>query len=81
MTMEDLEITSQDIPGWLVASDERVTVAIDINLTEDLRSKKELQENLSIEFRTFRKDELVWRSQTASSLQDRLQHEGINDRN
>ncbi|MEX2590332.1 MAG: class I tRNA ligase family protein, partial [Chitinophagales bacterium] len=32
----EVEITSEDIPGWLVASDEGVTVALDINLTDDL---------------------------------------------
>jgi isoleucyl-tRNA synthetase len=34
---EDVEILSEDIPGWLVASEGAITVALDINVTEDLR--------------------------------------------
>lgn len=37
LTLEDVEITSQDIPGWLVASEEGLTVALDITITEELR--------------------------------------------
>jgi len=33
----DVEIISQDIPGWLVASDGNLTVALDITVTDDLR--------------------------------------------
>jgi isoleucyl-tRNA synthetase len=34
---EDLEILSEDIPGWLVAIDDNITVALDITVTDDLR--------------------------------------------
>jgi len=34
---DDLEILSEDIPGWLVASDSNITVALDITVTDDLR--------------------------------------------
>ena len=34
---EDLEILSEDIPGWLVASDDNIIVALDITVTDDLR--------------------------------------------
>lgn len=37
MTLEDFEITSDDMPGWLVASEGQVTVALDITVTEELR--------------------------------------------
>ena len=37
LSLEDLEIAFQDIPGWLVASDSELTVALDITITEDLR--------------------------------------------
>jgi isoleucyl-tRNA synthetase len=37
LTPEDVEITSEDIPGWLVASEGRLTVALDITLTEELK--------------------------------------------
>ncbi|MGB0982222.1 MAG: class I tRNA ligase family protein, partial [Winogradskyella sp.] len=35
--LEDVEITSQDIEGWLVANDGALTVALDVTITEDLR--------------------------------------------
>ncbi|MFI3261472.1 MAG: isoleucine--tRNA ligase [Rikenellaceae bacterium] len=37
--LEDFEISSEDIPGWLVASEGKLTVALDINVTEDLRKE------------------------------------------
>ena len=37
--MEDVEITSEDMPGWLVASEGKLTVALDINLTDELRQE------------------------------------------
>ena len=33
----EVEIISEDIPGWLVANEGRLTVALDITVTEDLR--------------------------------------------
>ncbi len=33
---EDIEIMSEDIPGWLVSHDGNLTVALDINITEEL---------------------------------------------
>jgi len=36
ISREDVEIISHEIEGWLVESDEKVTVAIDTELTEDL---------------------------------------------
>jgi len=35
----DVEIISEDIPGWLVANDGPITVALDINITEELRQE------------------------------------------
>ncbi|MDY3090140.1 MAG: isoleucine--tRNA ligase [Porphyromonas sp.] len=34
---EDVEIYSEDIPGWLVANDGKLTVALDITVTDSLR--------------------------------------------
>jgi isoleucyl-tRNA synthetase len=34
---EDVEIHSEDIPGWLVANEGKFTVALDITLTEELK--------------------------------------------
>jgi len=39
LTLEDVEIVSEDIPGWLVANEGFITVALDINITEGLRQE------------------------------------------
>ncbi|MEY4041366.1 MAG: isoleucine--tRNA ligase [Bacteroidia bacterium] len=36
LQMEDVEIVTQDMPGWLVASENGTTVALDITITESL---------------------------------------------
>ena len=36
---QDVEIISEDIPGWLVANEGRLTVALDIIVTEELRKE------------------------------------------
>ncbi|MBO7312016.1 MAG: class I tRNA ligase family protein, partial [Alistipes sp.] len=36
-TATDFEITSEDMPGWLVASEGKLTVALDITITDELR--------------------------------------------
>jgi isoleucyl-tRNA synthetase len=36
-TAADFEITSEDMPGWLVASEGKLTVALDITITEELK--------------------------------------------
>ena len=36
ISLDDLEITTEDIPGWQVASDGAITVALDITLNEAL---------------------------------------------
>lgn len=40
----DVEIQTEDIPGWLVASYGGITVALDINLTDDLRNEGNARE-------------------------------------
>ena len=37
--LQDVEISSKDIAGWLVANEGSYTVALDINITEDLRKE------------------------------------------
>jgi len=37
LSLEDVEISSEDIPGWSVASENGITVALDVTITEDLR--------------------------------------------
>ncbi len=39
LTLEDVEILSEDIPGWLVANDGALTVALDITVTNELRNE------------------------------------------
>jgi len=34
---DDVEIISEDIPGWLVANEGRLTIALDITVTDELR--------------------------------------------
>ena len=36
---EDYEITSEDMPGWLVATEGRLTIALDIEVTDELRKE------------------------------------------
>ena len=35
--LADLEISTKDVPGWTVASDGALTVALDVNVTDELR--------------------------------------------
>ncbi|MCK0188684.1 isoleucine--tRNA ligase [Arenibacter sp. F20364] len=39
LQLQDVEISSQDIEGWLVASSGPITVALDISINEDLRKE------------------------------------------
>ena len=45
LSLEDVEIQTEDVPGWLVASESGLTIALDINLTEELK-----QEGIAREF-------------------------------
>ena len=37
--LADVEVISEDIPGWLVVNDGNITVALDITITDDLRKE------------------------------------------
>jgi isoleucyl-tRNA synthetase len=37
--LDDVEIFSEDIPGWLVANEGKLTVALDITVTEELKKE------------------------------------------
>ncbi|MBE6210367.1 MAG: isoleucine--tRNA ligase [Rikenellaceae bacterium] len=39
VAVEDFDITSEDMPGWLVASEGKLTVALDITVTDELRKE------------------------------------------
>ena len=52
---EDVEIYSEDIPGWSVANEGTLTVALDLTITEDLRLEGVARE-LIRSIQTMRKD-------------------------
>ncbi|HLF35875.1 MAG TPA: DUF5915 domain-containing protein, partial [Cyclobacteriaceae bacterium] len=39
LTLEDVEISSEDIPGWSVANEHELTVALDITISDELRKE------------------------------------------
>ena len=39
ITVDDVEIIPEDIPGWLVANDGNVTVALDVTVTPELKNE------------------------------------------
>jgi isoleucyl-tRNA synthetase len=45
LTLDEVEISTQDIPGWLVVSENGITVALDITISDELR-----QEGIAREF-------------------------------
>jgi isoleucyl-tRNA synthetase len=45
ISLDDVEINTEDIPGWTVASEGQITVALDINVTTELK-----EEGLAREF-------------------------------
>ncbi|UMB52807.1 isoleucine--tRNA ligase [Lutibacter sp. A64] len=44
LTLEEVEITSQDIEGWLVANQGGLTVALDVTITDELRKEGNARE-------------------------------------
>lgn len=55
LQLEDVEISSQDIEGWLVASSGSLTVALDITIDEELR-KEGIARELVNRIQNMRKD-------------------------
>lgn len=39
VTTDDVEIIPEDVPGWLVANDGNITVALDVTISDDLRNE------------------------------------------
>jgi isoleucyl-tRNA synthetase len=39
LRLEEVEIRTEDVPGWRVAGNEKVTVAMDLSLTEELKKE------------------------------------------
>jgi isoleucyl-tRNA synthetase len=76
LAKEDVEIQTEDIPGWTVATEGQMTIALDIHITEELK-----QEGIAREFinkiQNLRKD-------SGFEVTDRinisiLKHSGINN--
>lgn len=55
LAAEDVVISSQDIEGWLVASSGKITVALDINISEELK-KEGISRELVNRIQNLRKD-------------------------
>jgi isoleucyl-tRNA synthetase len=45
LSLDDVEIQTEDIPGWTVTTEGQMTIALDINLSEELK-----QEGIAREF-------------------------------
>ncbi|EAZ96711.1 isoleucyl-tRNA synthetase [Flavobacteria bacterium BAL38] len=55
LSLEDVEISSQDIEGWLVANSNGITVALDITISDELR-KEGIARELINRIQNIRKD-------------------------
>src|SRR5690606_17151555 len=55
LAIEDVEISSQDIEGWLVANSGNITVALDITITDNLK-KEGIARELVNRIQNIRKD-------------------------
>ena len=55
LASEEVEITSQDIEGWLVASSGNITVALDVSISEELK-KEGIARELVNRIQNMRKD-------------------------
>ena len=55
LALDDVEIQSKDIPGWMVASEGKITVALDITITDELK-KEGIARDLVNRIQNLRKD-------------------------
>lgn len=55
LDIADFDISTDDIPGWLVTSEGRITVALDITLTDELKSEGIARELIN-RIQNFRKE-------------------------
>ena len=68
LTLADVEITTQDIPGWVVASEGTLTVALDITLNDELRNEGIARELVN-RIQNIRKDQFDVTDRIAIELQ------------
>lgn len=55
LSIEDVEISTDDIPGWLVASENGTTIALDIKITDELKAEGDAREFIN-KIQNIRKD-------------------------
>ncbi|MFN8277441.1 MAG: isoleucine--tRNA ligase [Chitinophagales bacterium] len=82
LLLDEVEIIAEDIPGWLVANDGSLTVALDVTITDALRHEGVAREFVN-KVQNLRKDQgfqvldrIVVRVEEEASLRDALQHFG-----
>jgi isoleucyl-tRNA synthetase len=73
LSLEDVEISSQDIPGWLVANANGITVALDITLTPELKNEGIARELVN-RIQNLRKDSGF---EVTDKIKVQLQHNAI----
>lgn len=81
LTLEDVEISSEDIPGWLVASEGSLTVALDVTITDELR-KEGIARDLVNRIQNIRKDmglEVQDKIKVSLEEGDTLINDAVND--
>ncbi|MCX2680571.1 isoleucine--tRNA ligase [Galbibacter sp. EGI 63066] len=71
--IDEVEISSQDIEGWLVASSGSITVALDVTITEDLRNEGVARELIN-RIQNLRKDSGF---EVTDKIDVRLQKDGL----
>lgn len=73
LLLEDVEISSKDIPGWSVASEGRITVALDIAISDELK-KEGIARDVVNRIQNLRKD-------SGLEVQDKIAIQVVRQRN
>ncbi|MBZ9728245.1 isoleucine--tRNA ligase [Salegentibacter sp. JZCK2] len=73
LAIEEVEITSQDIEGWLVASSGNITVALDVSISDELK-KEGIARELVNRIQNMRKDSGF---EITDTIEVTLQKDGI----
>ena len=75
LSLNDVEISSQDIEGWLVANQGNLTVALDVSISEELR-KEGIARELVNRIQNIRKDSGL---DVIDKIKLRIQKDGVVD--
>ena len=73
LTLDEFEITSQDIEGWLVANQGNLTVALDVTISDELR-KEGIARELINRIQNFRKESGL---DVTDKIKLRVQKDGV----